>query len=182
MGRPLKILFFGRLVAYKGLQTLLDAWEMLRRDGLPPVELTVACSGDISTNRAALSRNPDVRLMHGWMSDADMELVFAEHDVNILPYREGSLSATALAGMWAGIPTIATPISGLIEQLRDAALYTHDLSAGAVAASIRQLADSPDLYTQIARNAHAVAVSLSASMVAANWHDLYREISPARPR
>jgi glycosyltransferase involved in cell wall biosynthesis len=182
IGRPLKLLFFGRIHKYKGLDILLDAWERLHLESAPPVELTVVGSGDISPYRDMLARNPDVRLMHGWISDAEMERVFADNDVNILPYREGSLSATALAGMWAGMPTIATPIACFNEQLRNGvnALYSDDISAGAIAACIRRLAQSPELYARLARGAREKAISLSAPAVANNWHDLYREILSER--
>ncbi|MGJ0557587.1 glycosyltransferase family 4 protein [Methylocystis sp.] len=182
VGRPLKLLFFGRINKYKGLDILLDAMEILRRENAPPIELTVACSGDIEPYRAAFARNPEVELAHGWMSDETMERLFAEHDVNILPYRDASLSATALAGMWAGMPTIATPLAGFAEQLQDGlnALVADEISAGAITACIRRLAGSAELYSQLAQGAHQKAVSLSAPVVANNWHDLYRQILTER--
>jgi glycosyltransferase involved in cell wall biosynthesis len=182
-GRPLRFLFFGRIHAYKGLDLLLDAWQMVKRNAGLPIHLTVAGSGDISPYLSRLNQCPDVELIHGWMPDERMAEVFDDHDVNIVPYREGSLSATALAGMWAGMPTIATPIDGLAEQIKDGvnALVSRDISAEAIAEGIVTLAADSELYRRLAQGAHDHALTLSAPAVADSWYRLYRRIWEERP-
>lgn len=182
-GRPTRFLFFGRIHAYKGLDLLLDAWRTLKRDTGLPVRLTVAGSGDISSYQSLLKQCPDVELVHGWISDERMARLFDEHDVNVLPYREGSLSATALAGMWAGMPAIATPIGGFAEQIKDGvnALVSRDISADAIGQCIVALATDPELYRRLAQGAHDHAITLSAPAVADNWYRLYRQIGEGGP-
>jgi glycosyltransferase involved in cell wall biosynthesis len=182
-GRPMRFLFFGRIHAYKGLDLLLDAWRTLKRNTDLPIQLTVAGSGDISPYQSRLKECPDVELIHGWISDERMAQLFDEHDVNVVPYREGSLSATALAGMWAGMPTIATPIGGFAEQIRDGvnALVSRDISADAIGPCIVALATDPELYGRLARGAHDHALTLSAPAVADNWYRLYRQICEEAP-
>jgi glycosyltransferase involved in cell wall biosynthesis len=183
IGRPMRFLFFGRIHAYKGLDILLDAWRKLKSETGLPIRLTIAGSGNIAPYEAALERCPDVELIHGWISDERMAELFDDHDANIVPYLEGSLSATALAGLWAGMPTIATPIAGFAEQLKDGlnALITRDISADAVAESIVRLANDPEMYRRLAQGAHDHAQTLSAPAVADNWYRLYRQILEAPP-
>jgi glycosyltransferase involved in cell wall biosynthesis len=176
--RPMRFLFFGRIHAYKGLDLLLDAWQMLKRTTALPIQLTIAGSGDMSPYMSRLNQCRDVELIHGWISDERMQELFDDHDVNILPYLEGSVSATVLAGMWAGMPTIATPIDGLAEQAKDGvnALVTRDISADAIARSIVTMAGDPELYRRLAQGAHDHAGTLSAPAVADSWYRLYRQI------
>jgi glycosyltransferase involved in cell wall biosynthesis len=177
-GRPIKFLFFGRIHDYKGLDFVLDSWRAIKSGNHVPMELTVAGSGDISKYLADIKSLPDVKLIHGWLSDEDMQQVFAEHDVNLLPYREGSSSATSLAGMWAGMPTIATPIGGFKEQLYPGinALVMKDISSSSLTQCMIELAISPHLYTCLAEGAHLTAAKLSGPVVADNWYGLYEQI------
>jgi glycosyltransferase involved in cell wall biosynthesis len=176
--RPIKFLFFGRIRDYKGLDFTLDAWARIKSNSNLPMHLTIAGSGEIDKYSAAIKRLPDVDLIHGWMSDENMDQIFAEHDVNLLPYREGSSSATSLAGMWAGMPTIASPIGGFKEQLIPDvnALIMNDISAESLAICMLRLAASPELYDQLAKGAHVQAHALSAPIVAENWRNLYERI------
>lgn len=176
--RPLKFLFFGRMEKYKGLGLLLAAWESIVESSSLPITLTIAGSGDIGEHLATIARLPRVELRHGWMSDSDMAEIFATHDVNLLPYSEGSTSATSLAGMWAGMPTIASPIGGFKEQLVPGlnALIMREISAEALAECMLQISASSDLYNRLAQGAHRQAKALSAPVVADRWRDLYERI------
>jgi glycosyltransferase involved in cell wall biosynthesis len=185
-GRPMRFLFFGRIHAYKGLDILLEAWNALKHSTGLPITLTIAGSGNIAPYQSALDRCPGVNLIHGWISDERMAELFHSHDVNILPYLKNSVSGTTLAGMWAGMPTIATPIEGFAEHLKDGvnALISRNLSAGAVADCIVALAKDPEMYRRLAQGAHDQALTLGAPAVADNWYRLYRQIwdAPAHGR
>jgi glycosyltransferase involved in cell wall biosynthesis len=177
-GRPIKFLFFGRIHDYKGLDFVLDAWRSIKSSAQMPMQLTIAGSGDISKYLPDINALPDVELIHGWISDEQMQRVFADHDVNLLPYREGSSSATSLAGMWAGMPAIATPIGGFKEQLyHDVnALIMEDISAQSLTECMLQLASRPELYWRLAQGAHRTAIQLSGPVVADNWYRIYEKI------
>lgn len=176
--RPLRFLFFGRMEKYKGLGLLLQAWETLTESSGIPMTLTIAGSGDIGEHLPTIARLPGVEVRNSWLSDDDMSRIFATHDVNLLPYSEGSTSATSLAGMWAGMPTIASPIGGFKEQLVPGlnALIMRDVSAGALAECILEISASSELYNRLAQGAHEQAHALSGPVVAKNWRNLYERI------
>lgn len=178
VGHPLKFLFFGRIVDYKGLDTLLDAWGILNDKNVGPISLTIAGSGPIENYRRQIGGFTNIEVKNGWLSHEDMARVFQECDVNVLAYREGSTSATSLAGMWAGMPSIATPIGAFKEQLFDGvnALITRDLTATALAEQMQRLILSPDLFGRLANGAHEQAKLLSAPHVAKNWEAVYSRI------
>lgn len=176
--RPLRFLFFGRIHAYKGLDILLEAWAQYNAHPTsPPATLSIIGSGDIEPYREAIAQSQNIHVKHGWVSDEEMAEAFATHDVNVLPYLEGSASATSLAGMWVGMPTVATRIGGFADQLfdrRNALLC--DIDALSISRSMVELASNVTLFGTLAHGAHEEAVRLSAPAVARNWLALYRAI------
>jgi glycosyltransferase involved in cell wall biosynthesis len=177
-GRELRFLFFGRIQAYKGLDILLDAWARYQANSAAPkATLSIVGSGNIEPYRAAIDAGSNIKLKHGWVSDEEMAEAFASHDVNVLPYLEGSSSATSLAGMWAGMPAIATRIGGFADQLfdrRNALLC--DIDADSISKSMLELACDVELYNSLAQGAHQEAMTLSAPQVVKNWIALYENI------
>lgn len=177
-GRPLRLLFFGRIFHYKGLDLLLDAVAALRTDG-PPVEVTVAGAGDYAPYRAQLAALDNVTIIDGWISVEDKNRLFAEHDVNMLPYREASQSGNALDGFFAAMPSIASRSGGLVEQLtedRDS-LFTAPESPAEIAEAIRRLAADPALYERLSAGARLSALERGSSQAASSWGALYRKIA-----
>jgi glycosyltransferase involved in cell wall biosynthesis len=177
-GRPLRLLFFGRVVYYKGLDLLLEAVAGLRREGFP-VALTIAGAGDYEPYRARLAALDCVTLLDGWISVEEKNRLFAGHDVNMLPYREASQSGNALDGLFAAMPSIATRLGGLVEQLgedRDT-LFVSPEAPVEIAAAIRRLALEPALYERLSAGARAAAKERGPDRAARDWAALYRSIA-----
>ncbi len=147
VGRPFRILFFGRIVAYKGLGLLLEAYRLLRDQGLS-IELAIAGSGDMSPYRATIEGLDGITLQNGWVDDEAIAEALLRADAVILPYIEASQSGVAAASFSAALPVIATPVGGLVEQVDDGqtGLIAEAVSAAALAAAIARLATSPELY------------------------------------
>jgi glycosyltransferase involved in cell wall biosynthesis len=112
-----RLLFFGIVRPYKGLDVLLRA--------LPEgVRLTVAgefWAGLEETRRliTELGLGDRVRLLPGYVPAAKVGELFAEADALVLPYR----SATASQNVWMafehGIPVVATRVGGFPAQVTD---------------------------------------------------------------
>jgi glycosyltransferase involved in cell wall biosynthesis len=177
-GRPLRLLFFGRIIHYKGLDLLLDAVARLRREAVP-VHLTIAGAGDYAPYRAQLNALDCVTVLDGWISVEDKNRLFAENDVNMLPYREASQSGNALDGLFAAMPTIATRSGGLVEQLGDGTdtIFTPTISADDIAEGVRALAADPALFEKLSAGARASAMNRGSGRAAEDWAALYREIA-----
>lgn len=179
-GRPLRLLFFGRIVHYKGLDILLDAISRLRREGMP-VHLTVAGAGDYAPYRAQLDALDCVTVLDGWISVEDKNRLFAENDVNMLPYREASQSGNAIDGLYAAMPSIATRSGGLVEQLgegKDTIFTTTD--AAGISDAIRDLAADPGQFEALSAGARAAAEARGPQRAARDWIALYQEIASRR--
>jgi len=146
-GRPFRLLFFGRIVAYKGLGLLIEAYRILRKEG-HNIELSITGSGDLSPYRDALQDLQGITIQNGWVDDADIADALLTADAVVLPYVEASQSGVAASAFSAALPVIATPVGGLIEQVDDGltGLIATSVTAETLADTILRLAQSPDLY------------------------------------
>lgn len=112
---PRRLLCFGRLLPYKGLDLLGQAIA-----SLPPeaaVSLRVVGSGPESPALDALRACRGVTVENRWVPENEIGALLAWSDALILPYREASQSGVAAAALAAGRPVIATRVGGLREQL-----------------------------------------------------------------
>ena len=113
---PLRFLFAGRMIAYKGLDLLADALDLL-----PPSDLwrlTIAGTGPALTGeltRRLTRRGAEV--FDRRFSEAELAQLFAESDVILAPYIEASQSGVVSDGLAAGKPCVVTAVGGLPEQI-----------------------------------------------------------------
>jgi glycosyltransferase involved in cell wall biosynthesis len=165
---PRRLLCFGRLLAYKGLDLLADALTALgpRED----LEVRVVGTGPEGPELAALRALPSVTVENRWVPEDEVGALLAWSDALVLPYREASQSGVAAAALAAGRPVIATRVGGLVEQLGNRPGVTLcDPTGPAVAEAISELLAGPPV----------IVPPLDASIA---WHamaaDLLRQITP----
>ena len=115
----LRVLFFGRLQAYRGLAITVEAVERLRAAGRP-VRLGVFGEGDLTPLRTRLEAI-DAEVQNRWIAEEEVPEVLAQHDVMALSHIEASQSGAAALALGAGMPLVVTPIGALPEQTGDGA-------------------------------------------------------------
>ncbi|WP_428393947.1 glycosyltransferase family 4 protein [Lichenicoccus sp.] len=117
-GGPMRLLCFGRLLPYKGLDLLEAALRGM--DGtLPDFEMRIAGEGPPSATLRALASLPHVRVENRWVPENAVGPLIAWADAVVLPYREASQSGVAAVAIAAGRWVVATRVGGLTEQFRD---------------------------------------------------------------
>jgi glycosyltransferase involved in cell wall biosynthesis len=114
-----RLLFFGTVRPYKGLDVLLRALA-----DVPGVRLIVA--GDIWSGAAALREQiaslglgDRVHLRPGYVAGPDIPALFRDVDALALPYRAGTASQNVLLAHAMGVPVIATRAGTLGAQVHD---------------------------------------------------------------
>jgi glycosyltransferase involved in cell wall biosynthesis len=165
-GGPLRLLCFGRLRPYKGLDLLAGALELLGARG--DFVLRVVGAGAESAALRTLRRMPNVTVDNRWVPEAEVAELLAWSDAVLLPYREASQSGVAAAAIAAGRWLIATRVGGLAEQLEDGALgVLCEPSAQGIAEAVQTLL------------AHAPAPPRSPTDTRAAWQRLAEMMRPA---
>lgn len=156
MSRPWRLLFFGRILQYKGLELLADAYQILKQQF--PVSLRVVGQGD-SPVLGTLADDPSVTIEQGWVPEGAVPSVLHDADVLVLPYIEASQSGVLMSGFAAGLPAVATPVGGLTEQVRSGSngLLARAVTAEAFAAAVAALMSDAQLYARCSLGAIASA-------------------------
>ena len=149
---PLRVLFFGRILPYKGLDLLLDAIECLQRSGVA-VRLDVYGDGKIKPATRARLLALGSRIENRWLEHSEFKAILSEYDVVVASHIEASQSGVVAAAFGAGLPVVATPVGGLVEQVTPGVtgIVAESVSAPALAAAIRMVADDRSLLTHFRR-------------------------------
>jgi glycosyltransferase involved in cell wall biosynthesis len=137
-GGPFRLLSFGRLLAYKGLDLLAEALAMV----LPGTGMVVRVvgHGPEGPALAALRRLPGVTVENRWVPEAEIPALLEWADGVVLSHREASQSGVAAAALAARRFLVATRIGGLVEQAAgDPAAILCDVSAEGLAAGLREM-------------------------------------------
>jgi len=118
--RQCRLLFFGIVRPYKGLDVLLRA--MARAPS--HVALTVAGefwggTGEIEKLIAELGLGNRVTLRPGYVPAGQIPALFQSADALVLPYRQATASQNVLLAFAYGVPVIATTAGALAEAVRD---------------------------------------------------------------
>lgn len=117
-GGPLRLLVFGRLLPYKGLDLLPATLRLL---GCAGIELRVVGQGPETPTLDALRAIPCATVENRWVPESEVGELLAWADALVLPYHEASQSGAAAAALAAGRWVVATKVGGLVEQLDGAA-------------------------------------------------------------
>jgi glycosyltransferase involved in cell wall biosynthesis len=144
-GRP-RILCFGRLLPYKGLDLLADALASFGET--LPYDIKICGDGPNSPELDRLKTTPHVTVDHRWIPESELPHLIAWSDAIILPYREASQSGVAAAAIAQGRYILATNVGGLPEQLATTPNATLcPPTAAALAAALATLFAKPPTAT-----------------------------------
>ena len=136
-----RLLFFGIVRPYKGLDLLLRALPEV-----PDVSLTVAgefWGGEPATRALAveLGISDRVELRPGYVAAPDVPALFAGADALVLPYRSGTATQNAQIAHRYGLPVVGTRVGTLPDHVRDGVdgLLVPPDDLPALAAALRRL-------------------------------------------
>jgi len=133
-----RILYFGRLLPYKGLDLLAGALEQMGPER--GFEVRICGDGPASRSLERLRALPGVTVEQRWFADAELPGLLEWADGLVLPYREASQSGVAALAIAAGRHVLATNVGGLPEQLGGLARgLLCDPEPGAIAAGLSRL-------------------------------------------
>jgi D-inositol-3-phosphate glycosyltransferase len=122
------ILFLGRIVPYKGIESLLEAFRLLLADKQSMYRLIVAgepkkgSEGYRDEIKRSVKTNFDeeqVILRMQFIPDYEMELYLKGADVLVLPYKEIFQSGVLFLAYTFGLPVVATDVGSFREDIVD---------------------------------------------------------------
>ena len=161
---PLRLLHFGRLLPYKGLDLLAASLAML--GARPDLTVRIVGSGPESPELDALRQLPNVTVENRWVREDEIAGLLGWSDALVLPYREASQSGVASMALAAGRAVVSTNVGGLKEQLAntDRALLC-DPTAEGLADAIVALLDGQLALSGAHADANAAWRDMAASLL-----------------
>jgi glycosyltransferase involved in cell wall biosynthesis len=120
---PFRLLYFGVVRPFKGVEDLVTAFSGLPRDQAVQFRLSVV--GETwegwTAPAEAIARSPHFDLIERvdrYVTDAEVAAFFGQADAVVLPYHRSSASGPLHIAMSAGLPVVTTKVGGLVEAVR----------------------------------------------------------------
>jgi glycosyltransferase involved in cell wall biosynthesis len=175
--QPQRVLFFGTLARYKGLDLLLDAFAVVR-EKLPEAELVIAgavADIDIAALRERAERIGNVELHDGYVPVEAVAGLVGGARVVVVPYVIANQSGVVHLAQTFGRPVVATDVGDLSVAVQDGVtgLLTPPGDAMALADGLLRLLNEPDLASTYG------AAGLERSRTSASWQTVAREVLPS---
>jgi glycosyltransferase involved in cell wall biosynthesis len=123
-GEEVTILFFGTIRPYKGAEDLVEAFDLLPRDG--SIHWRLLAVGETwegwelpaeKIRESAFAE--DIEFVNRYVTDAELPELFDRADIVALPYHRASASGPLHMTMHRGLPVVVTDVGGLSEAAAD---------------------------------------------------------------
>jgi glycosyltransferase involved in cell wall biosynthesis len=177
------IAFLGRLVAEKGLDTLIDAVELLIRLDLTPLRLLIVGNGPYRSElvRYAEKLGKVVQFVAA-LPPAQIAQQLREIDALVLPSRTTPLwkeqfGRVLVEAMACQVPVIGSNSGAIPEVIDDAGLIFPEGDVSVLAECLRRLIDSSVLRVELAQRGYArVLARYTQEHIAQETVQLYRQL------
>lgn len=110
------ILFFGRILKYKGIEVLLRAFKLIKQE-VKDARLLIVGSGDITEYKPLIDDLEDIEVINRWIKDEEVGNFFTKADFLVVPYIDASQSGVIPLAYAYSMPVIASRIGGIPEQV-----------------------------------------------------------------
>jgi glycosyltransferase involved in cell wall biosynthesis len=163
-------LFVGTAERRKGIDTLVHAMELVKRDE-PFLQLKiVGAMGDGLTDEIQQKTGT-----LGFQDDTMLAGLYRGADVFVFPSRYEGFGLPVLEAMSYGVPVVTTNVTALPEVAGDAALYVAPDDAEALAAAIARVLKEPALAESLRERGRARAATMSWTKTAGATLDVLEQ-------
>jgi len=174
----LRLLTVGRLSVTKRVEMLIDAVEILHKEGYR-LRFTIVGGGGMEPQLREIVQKKNlgnvIEIM-GRTDAEDMPQMYRQSDVFISASMQEGMSNAMLEAMASGLPIITTRCEGLDELIADNGLIVERAEAGTIAGAIKKLTDDRQLCRQMALAARKQAEQFSWSRAAESYLALYERL------
>ncbi|MGB7582288.1 MAG: glycosyltransferase family 4 protein [Sedimentisphaerales bacterium] len=174
----LKLLTVGRLSVTKRFEMLVEAVEILNKQG-KNVRLTISGGGgllDELKNIVEQKKLTNVINLTGRIETEKMPDVYRQHDMFVSASMQEGMSNAMLEAMASGLPIITTKCEGVEELISDNGIVVGTDSAESLAEAIIKLADNRQQYKMMCAAARSQAVKFGWDRVAQGYIELYQRV------
>lgn len=174
------LLFVSRWTHYKGLPTLLEAYQQLQKTHS---QLGLVICGSPEKNsevveaqvRQLAAANPLV-ITPGFVSDVDLAALYSAATVYVHPSLYEGFGIMILEAMAAGVPVVTSNVSSLPEVVGEAGLLIDPKSPPEIASAIERILSDSTLAKELIRKGYERVKQYSWKRMAEQTLTVYKEI------
>ena len=174
------VLYAGNVKPHKNLERLIDAFHLLRQDGLEQLKLVVI--GDEVSKYAELRRAVHRFNLHkyvrflGYMPDETLAVLYRLAAVFVFPSLYEGFGLPPLEAMASGTPVVTSNVSSLPEVAGDAAVLVDPRDPVSIAGGIRRVLTEPDLRDTLRARGYRRAAEFSWERSVRRIREIYTEV------
>ena len=171
---PQTLLFYGRIVDYKGLDTLIQATESLLNKH-HRLKLIIAGAGDLSAYVPLMKHKENYEIINRFITEAQTAPLFERASIVVLPYKDATQSGVVPIAMAFKKAVVATKVGALAEVIDDGktGLLVKPDDVQALALAMERLLEDKELRNRLASaGKQSIEKSLDTDRIA----DAYLEV------
>ena len=175
------VMYGGNVLPHKNIERLIDAFVLLRRDGLDDLKLLIT-GGEVSrysSLRRAVHRHnlhQHVRFL-GYQSTSTLAALYRLADVFVFPSLYEGFGLPPLEAMASGTPVVVSNVSSLPEVVGDGAILVNPYEPRAIADGIHEALGDAALRERLRVRGLARARSFSWLASVQRIHGIYQEVA-----
>jgi glycogen(starch) synthase len=178
--RTHELLFLGRLVSEKGLDTLLEALGRLRQRQIRP-QLTVVGSGPEQANMQELAKRlglDDQVQFRGAQSGPELASTLNQHQMLVVPSKyDEPFGVVALEGIACGCAVIGSNGGGLPEAIGPCGITFPNGDIGALENALERLLTQPEEREGLIAAAPKHLAQFQPRLVAQRYRELFKTVT-----
>ena len=176
ISKGVKLLFFGSINVYKGLDLLISSLEKLRSQNVQNLSLTIAGTGDAWNTCKTLIQTKDMyNLQVRFIDNNEIPDLMSSHHFLVLPYRDATQSGPLATAVAYELPVVAPDFGFFAETYtKDSAiLYTQGHLEEALI-NVSKL--TPDNYEFLKAACKKIKDAYSEERIAQNYIKCFNEL------
>lgn len=145
---PKRLLFFGRIHAYKGLGAFVAAIKALRASGHEVQGVIAGRGSDLEHYRVQMNDTSAFEIRDYYIPASEVTALFTEAYAVVLPYTDGTQSGVAAMALGFGVPVVATAVGSIPELVRhgENGLLTPAGDIQALVTTLTELLEDEELH------------------------------------
>jgi glycosyltransferase involved in cell wall biosynthesis len=184
--QPLRFFFCGQMIARKGVDLLLIAFDRLVNIGHDIELLLVGREADLPAFMAAIGQEARARVRYeGFQAPDKLAEYFSQSDVFVLPSRYDGWGVVVNQALGAGLPVITTDAVGagldLVEPHVNG-LLTRAGDVDSLQSAMEYLAGRRNLVSQWGEASRHKALTITPAAGAEKWLRVFESLSPQNMR
>ncbi len=151
--KKFKILYFGRISPYKGIDILLEAFNEIEKNNLE-IELIIAGAGKFYFDTTQYDRISNIKFLNRYIPNHELVNLIYQSTIVVCPYKDATQSGVVMSAFALNKPVIATNVGGMSEMIENGktGFIVPPNNSKIIAEKILQIFESPDVLNKMEEN------------------------------